>query len=541
MRGASQLVLVALLVPLWGCQGQIGDPGVGPGDPPVDPPTDCELCVGDSYLLRLTRSEYERSLRTVLGDAAVDPLRMDFLPSDGSAGPFASNAFFNVDDDGVEAYRAVAEAAGTEAAANADALLACDPTDASCVDGFVRRIGAQLYRRPISDDEATAFVGLFEEHAALGTSADGVRLVVTAMLQSVNFLYRIEVGLPTERDGVRALTGYELATRLAFFLWQSGPDAELMEAAETGALETREGVEAQARRMLADDRSNTMILRFHMEWLGMDELDQKRVDDVLFPTFESLKMDMIEESEAFVLHVFENDDARLETLLNAPYTFVTPGLAAHYGMADVPEGELTMVTLDPTERAGILTQAGFIAAHTTDSSSAGVHRGLAIRERFFCQSLPPPPPIDTIIAPNPMLSSRQKLEAKTSPDECQACHQLMNPVGFTLEHYDAIGAFRTMDGAHPVDASGYIIDTDIVDPIDGALELITALTASDDVKQCLTRQWLRFALARPTEAADESSAEEAYAAYEASGGDLRELIIAVTTTSAFRYRGIPSE
>lgn len=535
------VLALGLLGSMTACQGQIGDPGVAPGETPGPTATDCELCLGDSYLLRLTRGEYERSLRTVFGDAVVDPLRTDFLPSDGSAGPFASNAFFDVDDDGVEGYRAVAEAAGAAAALQVDTLITCDATDPACVDELVSDLGAQLYRRPLRDEERAAYVSLFDEYATTGTAADGLRLVVTAMLQSPIFLYRIEVGLPTERDGVRELTGYELATRLSFFLWQSGPDAALMEAAESGALDTREGIEAQARRMLADDRADEMITRFHLEWLGVDELENKRVDDAQFPSFEALKFEMIAETEAFALHVFRDGDARLDTLLTAPYTFVTPGLAAHYGMADVPAGELTMVTLDPAERAGVLTQAGFIAASTHDASAAGVHRGLAIRERFLCQSLPPPPPVDTIIAPDPTLSSREKLEAKTSPPECQACHILMNPVGFTFEHYDAIGAFRTMDGAHPIDATGSVPDSDIAGNIDGALELARELAASDEVTQCVARQWLRFALARPTGAADQASTEAAYEAYVDADGDLRELVIAITTSNSFRYRGVPSE
>lgn len=537
-----RLGFLLMLLSLAACNGQISDGTSGsPPLPTTEDPASCELCVGSSYLLRLTRSEYERSLRAVLGDDVVDPLRIDFLPSDGHAGPFASNAFFDVDDDGVEAYRAVAEAAGTESALHADTLLGCDGAEPACVEGFISSVGSQLYRRPLSDEETTTYRALFEEFAALGTAADGVRLVITAMLQAPSFLYRVEVGLPTDQDGVRALTGYEVATRLAFFFWGSGPDARLMEAAAAGDLETREGIEEQARRMLADDRSNAMLARFHLAWLGVHELETKRVDDGLFPSFEGLKFDMIAETEAFVLHVVRNDDARMETLLTAPYTFVTPALAAHYGMADVPPGEMTMVTMDPSERAGVLTQAGFIAAHTNDPSSAGVHRGIAVRERFFCQTLPPPPAVDTIIAPDPTLSTRQKLEVKTSPTACQGCHALINPVGFTLEHYDAMGVYRTRDGAHPIDASGAVPNTDVAGTIDGALELSRELARSDEVKQCLAQQWLRFALGRPTGPEDQSSADEVYDAYVAPEGDILELIIAVATSPSFRYRGVPSD
>ncbi len=540
VTAASWLLAGAAAILVAGCNGFISDPGVSDPEGGDAPEEACELCVGDSPTLRLTRLEYERTLRTVLGDAIVDELRLDHLPSDGTAGPFASNAFFDVNDDGVEAYRAVAESVGEIVMIHADDLLGCDGAAPDCVDLFLTRLGTSFYRRPLDGAELTAYRALFEQAASAGTYADGVRLVITAFLQAPSFLYRIEVGVPSRRDGVRELTGYELATRLSFFLWKSGPDQALLDAAEAGLLDTPQGVESEARRLLSDPRADLTIARFHTEWLGVDDLMNHRVDDTRYPTFEDVKDDMLLETETFALHVFRTGDARLETLLTAPYSFMTPELAQHYGIDEALEpGTMSQVMLDPSERAGILTHASFITSHGNDPASAAVHRGKAIRERLLCLSLPPPPAVNTIIAPDPTLSSRQQLEQKTSPTACATCHQLMNPLGFPFEHYDVVGAFRELDGPHPIDASGTVVGTDVDGDVDGAIDLAGRLAQSEDVHRCVARQWFRFALGRSDAEQDEPSLEAAYQRYRDSGDDLRELIIAITTTDAFRLRGVP--
>ena len=532
-----------LSVLLLACDGVIADPTAsgGPsGRDGVRGPNGellCDPCVGASEMQRLTRSEYERSIRAALGDeVALDGVRFDHLPPDGSAGPFASNAFFAVDADGVEAYRAVAELVAERAAGTAGALLACDGAGSSteCVEAFVERVGARLYRRPLDATEASTYVALFGAAASSGTEADGVRLTITAMLQSPNFLYRIERGIEVG-DGVYELSGHEMASRLAAFLWRSGPDDALLAAAASGELSTAAGIEAQARRMLEDPRADYAIVRFHLEWLGVADVTTHSVDESRFPDFPELSDDMLAETERFALHVFREGDARLEDLLTAPYTFASPELAAHYGSTPDASGR---VELDPTERAGLLTHASFLTAHVNDPKTAAVHRGRTVRESLLCQELPLPPPVDTIIAPDPTLSTRQQLEQKTSPPSCAACHQLMNPLGFAFEHYDAIGEWRDMDGEHAIDATGEVAESDVPGGFDGAVELARALAQSDQVHRCMARQWMRFALARPERVADEPSIDEAFAAYEASGRDLRELIVAITTTDAFRHRRV---
>ena len=534
--------VVIIVMALAGCVGSISEPPGGTDgiDPRTDPVT-CAYCTGENGMLRLTRVEYERTLRGVFPDGILDGLRTDHLPSDGRAGPFASNAFFDADIDGVEAYRAVAEGAGELVAAQYEAVLGCSGPAPSgdCVDGFIRRLGTSLYRRPLTADETTAYQTLYDATAMRGGPADGVRLVVTAMLQSPHFLYRIEIGTPTDEPDVFELTQLELASRLSFFLWKSGPDDALMAAAQAGELATPEQIAAQAARMLDDPRADLAISRFHAEWLGVAELETLSIDGTEYPEFEALRLDMIAETERFALSVFRDGDARLQTLLTSNESFVSPELAAFYGFTGTvpPDGR---VELDPTQRAGILTHAGFLTAHTSDPKTAAVHIGRAVREHFLCQTLPNPPPVDTIIAPDPTQSTRQQLEAKTSPAACVGCHRLMNPVGFTFGHYDRIGAYQPMDGAHPIDATGDIVDSDFSGVVDGAIELSAALASSAQVEACVARQWLRFALGRTDHALDQRSIDAALEPYRAANGDLRELIVAITATDSFRYRRAPA-
>lgn len=523
--------LSALLVlALGGCVGAL--------DSGSSSPDTCTLCAGESPLLRVTRLEYQVLLRDALGDSVAEGLRYDYLPSDGTTGPFASNALLDVDSDSVEAYRTLAESAGALAGAEATDQLACEASgdaSAACIEAYLNRLGATLFRRALSADDRAPYLALYETARAAGSDADGVRMVVTAMLQSVHFLYRVEIGRPTEVPGVVALTGDEVAVRLANFLWRSAPDEALLDAARDGRLDDAEGVMDEARRMLADPRSDVSIGHFHTAWLGMEQLLNRNIDGM--PEFADLRDDMLEETRAFSVHVFRADPS-LTTLLTADYTVGSPELATFYG-ADPPDA-MGLIHLDPTERAGILTHAGYIASHTTSAASAGVHRGRSIRTRFLCQSLPTPPPIDMVIPPDPTLSARQQLTQKTSPAACAGCHRLMNPTGFLFEHYDRAGAYRDMDGIFPVDATGAVNNSDLEGPLDGAVELSEALSTSTEVERCIAHQWLRYALGRELSVEEDGRAQrDAFFHYIEHGRDLRELVVGITGTDAFRHRRIP--
>ena len=529
-RGACLAAFVVL-----GCTGSVTTP-----DAIGDEPTTCELCVGDSNLQRLTRLEYEGSVRGLLGDTIADDVRFDYLPPDGSSGPFKTNAFLLVDDDGVEAYRAVAEAAGNGVAANAEEVLGCAmPADATCIDAFIDRVGATLYRRALRAEERTAYRTLYDDVSAAQTETDAVRLVVVAALQSPYFLYRVEVGEPSDDADVFRLTGAEIATRLSYFLWKAAPDRTLRAAAEAGELDTPEGIEMHARRMLEDSRAEASIVQFHLEWLGVEELETHAVAETHADTIDPLREPMHAEIEALVLEVFRSD-ARLETLLTSRRATVTPDLARFYGVEPPSEDATVRIELPAGERSGVLTRAGLIATHTTEAATASIHRGRLVREQFLCQAFPPPPDVDGIIAPDPTLSTREQIDEKTSPSACAGCHRLMNPLGHAFGHYDVIGGHQSMDGEHVIDATGDVADSDIDETFDGAIELSSLLARSEDVHRCVARQWMRYAIGREDRTLDRLGMNDAFERYVAADYDLRELIVAITTTDAFRYRRLPS-
>ncbi len=505
-------------------EGDSGETGADDAEPAAD-------AVSVSGLSRLTSAEYERTVTAIFGEALVADVNFEDLPPDGTIGRFETNAGLDVNIDSVDGYRLVAEDIGFAAGENVAALLGCDESPA-CVEAFIREHGLLIYRRPLNDAEVGVFVEFWDAMRADGSLADAMRMTVTALLQTPDFLYRLERGEDGDEGDLRRLTGYEVASRLSFFLWGAGPDLELLEAAGAGELDSGAGVEAQTERLLADPRADDTILRFHKSWLGLQSLATQEVDAEEFPEFEALRDDMIAETEAFILHVFREDDATVSTLLSADYSFASPELAAMYGEGvESVDGE--QITLNPEQRLGILTQASYLASHARSPQRAPIYRGTSLLVDLFCVQFPPPPDVGTVVEFDSSASARQQIEDATAGLECQGCHVSINPLGFLFEHYDALGRWRTMDGVYPVDAAASIASTDIDGEYADAIEFIPRLAESEQVQRCVSRQWMRFALSRPDGAMDADSI--AQAADEARG-DMRALVGALTQTDAFRYR-----
>ncbi len=505
-------------------EGGSGETGIDDEEPTAD-------SVSVSGLSRITSAEYERTVTAIFGESVVADVNFETLPADGSIGRFETNAGLDVNIDSVDGYRLVAEDIGFAAGERAATLLGCEESP-ECVEGFVRDYGLLIYRRPLTDAEVGVFVEFWDAMRAEGTLADAMRMCVTALLQTPDFLYRLEKGEPGDEGDVRRLTGYEVASRLSFFVWGSGPDLELLEAAGAGELDSAAGVEAQTERLLADARADDTILRFHKSWLGLEALATQEVDAEEFPEFEGLRDDMIAETEAFILHVFRQDDAHVSTLLSADYSFASPELAAMYGEG-VQSVDGEQITLNPAQRLGILTQASFLTSHARSPQRAPIYRGTSLLIDLFCVQFPPPPDVGTAVEFDSSASAREQIEDATAGAECQGCHVSINPLGFLFEHYDALGRWRTMDGEYPVDAAASIASTDIDGDYADAIELIPAMAESEQVQRCVSRQWMRFALSRPDGAMDADSIAQAA---ETARGDMRALVGAITQTDAFRYR-----
>lgn len=551
----THLVSVLVAASLAGaCVGNITSPG---SEDPAEPETPVEttqavcsgkLCVQPSHLSRLTRGQYQNSVHQLLGDAVnVD---LAYLPQDQlTASAFKTTEAEPVSDKDVEAYSNVAEAAA--ASADLEALLPCAVAngDATCAKSFVIELLPRAYRRTVTDEEIGMYLDLFETLRSEGDDFEtAMRTLIATALQSPSYLYRLEQG---GTSGPRALDGRELANRLAYFLWREAPDAELLAAAENGELGARDGVEKWARALLEDPRFDRALAEFHRDWLGVGDVAGTPRDPELFPDFSpELASSMLEETERFAIEVFRNDDARQETLLGTSWSMIDAPLAGLYGVTAPASG---FARTNLPGRAGVLTQGSVLTTFSTGGYTTPIFRGIFVRKRILCQELKPRPEnVDEIIAglENELtgdLTDREHLQALTGSGECVQCHTLTNQVGYAFDGFDGIGKKRTHDySGAPVDTASSLdgagspdYQTDADGAYSSAKELVPALAASSNVAECLSLSWLRYALGYDAQH-DITSLDAAFTDYRASNHDLRELVVAVAGSDAFRHRVVPA-
>jgi hypothetical protein len=381
--------------------------------------------------------------------------------------------------------------------------------------------------------ELDQYVAFFETHRARSGFNAAVKLVVETALQSPHFLFHVE------RFGTSEASAFEIASRLSFFLWNSGPDEALLDAAASGGLSTSEQIAAQFERMLGDPRTRSAIGGFHTGLLGLDPAVVPPKNATVYPNFSALLWgDMVNETVTFADYVIRKGDGRLATLLTAPYSFPEGELYELYG---APRGGTVgePVSLDATQRAGILTHASVLTALANPETTSPVRRGVMIRRNLMCQQLPDPPNDAPTMVPEPTMeaqTTRDRVTAITSQSPtCMNCHGFINPVGFGFEHYDAVGRYRTTDNGGLVDASGVLTGTTDADgPFDGAPDLSRKLAQSADVQGCYAQQWLRFALAKDQLSAVRCQAMAIEKRFIESGSDIRGLLKAIVVSEAFR-------
>ncbi len=561
---ADRAALGAFLLFFAACTGEVGNPtpsAGGPGGPnlpgggggsggstttggqPPVAPVDCNLMNAPrAPLRRLTRFEYNNAVRDLLG---VSTKPADALPGEELGNGFGNDAdALGVSRLLIDGYRTVAHdiASSVTTGANFGQVLGCDlaADEAGCASGFIDRFGARAFRRPLETSERAALLAMFEQGKRLsGKALGGVQAVIELMLQSPQFMYRIERGTGVDEGrNLARPTDYEMATRLSFLLWGSAPDPQLLEAASRGELRTKEQISAHAARLLADPRAKDVVRHFHSLLLQISGLDGLVRNADYYPSFTpGLGALYRRETEAFVDEVVWNDDGRLSTLFTAPYTFLNQKLAAVYGISGITGDELRKVQLDPTRRAGLLTQPSILSMTTPGSRTDPVVRGKWVFTKLMCGTVADPPSdIPVLPEPQPGLSVRDRLAQHRDSPACQGCHQLMDPIGFGFERYDGMGQWRDMDNALPIDSSGRIATTDVAGPFDGAVELGQKLAQSKDVQGCFVGAWLTYAYGRAETNDDQCTRASLEAAFEQSGGRVPELLVALTQTDAFLYR-----
>lgn len=534
-RAAIGPAVLALAAGFGGCRS----------DEPEPPPA----VVGASPLRRLSNVEYLNALADLFPNVR-EPLPP--LPDDGAVAGFENAVEAQRPSDvRVARYEAIASIhadVATRDPASVRALVGCDgwATDDSaraCARTFLATTGRRVYRRPLEPAEADRLLARFE---AWRTSIDfeaAVRLTLSIMLQAPQFLYRPEPAPAGAAPGeVVPVPAYAMATRLAFFLWESTPDDALLDAAARGELATEAGVRSHATRLLADPRARRLFVSFHRQWLGLDRIlgdeHAARAAEVDPAWTRATQASAAEETRRFVDGVV-GAGGTLGDLLTSRRAWVDAETARLYGVPAPPPGTWAEVSLPPDQRAGLFTRAAFLASFSHRGGTSPPVRGNGIQLRLLCQlPISPPPGVDLSqpkAAPGQgPRTTRDLFEERTRPAMCQGCHAGLNGFGYPFESYDASGRFRTTEVGLPVDPRGAIRGTDVDGAVSGPVELSEALARSETVRRCAATQWVRYALARAPDEVEGPMVAGLADRFSKSGGDVRDLVLAIATSPSFR-------
>lgn len=553
-----RVATVFAVLGVFGCSGAIGSPE-GRGPDGRSAPVQCDDGTAPSVapLHRLATTEYVASLRALFGDAPVGALGsvLDALPPDTAADEtFFARQDHRLSDRHVDGYFRVADALA--AAALEDGALrarlggACEAAiDLACLDRFVPTFLARALRRPPEADELADARALVEE---LGDPEAALHGVIFTTLMAPDFVYRFE-NRGSARGGVVTLTAHELASRLSYHFWGAPPDEALLDAAESGALDTPDGYARQVERLFADPRTEATLVRFFAEWMHLSRGDFEPSPrlEVLRDDLElsGLVQEMRAEVEALFVHALHDEDATWRDVLTSRESFARdPRLADIYGVAPW-NGEGARPLLPEGERSGLLTRAAML--FSPDGSTNPFRRGVFVRRALLCDAVVPPPadlPADALTPPpvQPGASTRDAFEAKVADEPCASCHAQFSPLGYALEAFDGLGRFReeerlvTTEG----DALGVAsVDTVVFPRVEGhdatvvgtAVELNERIAESEKSSFCLSRQYFRFAYRHQEEGADHCTIRAWTRAIE-GGQSLRDALRSIALDPHFRQR-----
>ncbi len=419
----------------------------------------------------------------------------------------------------------------------------------SCARKIVANLARNAFRRPVSAPEVDRYLKLVTQAQKDGDSFDGgISLALQALLVSPDFLFRIEnspapaiINASTSTPDARRISQYELASRLSYFIWSSTPDNELMHCADLGTLRKPEVLKAQVQRMLKDPRSFALAENFGGQWLEFRALESVKPDHDRFPDYDTyLRISMQRETELFVDSVIREDHSIFD-LISGKYTFLNERLGEFYKIPGVSGPEFRRVDLtDVPGRGGVITQASVLTVSSYATRTSPVLRGKWVLENILNDPPPPPPPgvpnLD-VAAVGTTISLRQQMEKHRANPVCASCHQRMDPLGFGLENYNAIGAWRTRDGKFPVDSAGTLPSGK---SFDGPDELKAILASDREVfTRCLTEKLMTYALGRGLERYDRPTVKAIV--QEVAAGDYRfsSLVLAIVNSLPFQMQGDP--
>ena len=520
--------------------GVAGTAGSTPGAAAA-PPAAVAVTLPAATLRRLTSSQYQNSVRDLLGVEADVSMLTAIPPLSGLRAIGASTMTLPERD--TELIETLSDRVSAQAWGDVSARMmrvGCDPSQAACKSQFVRSFGRRAFRRPLSADEQRRYEALLTRGSELsGDVWVGLRVVTSAFLQSPGFLYREELGTPDASDpSQRILSPFELASRLSFFIWDTTPDDALLDAAESGKLASAAGLASEAQRLLASPRSHAAAGALINDYLGLEALDALVKLPEAYPlATPTLAAAMKEETlRSLRTHLFERGED-FRDVFTTTKTFVNAELAQLYSVRAPRAADFTEVELPANgPRAGLLMQASFLALHSHPSRSSPTLRGKFIRENLLCQAIPPPPNnVDTSLPANTRdaMTARQRLTAHREDPSCASCHVLMDPLGLALEHFDGVGAFRERENNLAIDASGELDGETFSD----ALGLASTLAKDANTTSCFVRIMLRYARGALEHHSEAAAIEALHAAFAGSGYRATELLLAIATNPAFRRMG----
>lgn len=454
-------------------------------------------------------------------------------------------AQISLTDADIDAYESSAVAIAAVAASNPATLapyLSCTPTepaDLACLRSFVAEFGFMAWRRPLDESELGRWTEIGVSAATdFGSFEKGLEFVIAGMLQSPNFIYQVEIGAATD-DGSnqRKLSGYELATRMSFFLLDTTPSRALLEAGGAGGLDDAANVRAWAQQLILDPRSRAAFDNYFEEVLHLRTLAEIAKDPGTYPGWSPYLADSMKvETIALIDDVVWIEDGDFRDILDAEYTFVNQALADHYGVTyPGPTGFVKVPVPAGEKRGGIFGHAALLSVLSHVSSTSPTVRGKFVQERMLCVSIPPPPPgvVTDLPSVEQAKTMRERLALHQEEPICSSCHSVMDPIGFGLENYDGVGIYRTLDNGAPIDA---VSEVDGV-AFEGALQLGQVLREREQFSWCSVLNLYRHATGHVEAAGEVYQLRDVSDAFIAADHRLQDAFVELVSSRAFRYVG----
>ncbi|HET6280119.1 MAG TPA: DUF1592 domain-containing protein [Polyangia bacterium] len=485
---------------------------------------------------RLNQNEYDNTVRDLLGTTST-PARV-FLNDTQTHGFDNNGDLLGLTPTRLDQYFKAAETLADEAlkAPLRAKILSCDPAMGdACIRTFVTSFGERAFRRPVTDEEVTDYLALAAKaRTAMAMPEEVVHTVLQALLMSPHFLFRVEIDADPTSLVPHPVGQFELASRLSYLVYGSMPDDVLYAAAKAGQLTDLAQLKTQLGRMLTDSKAR-FSQSFSEQWLDFRDIDNSQPDVKLFPTFNpALAASMKAEVTAFFDDFIKNNRSA-EELLTARFSYLDDKLAKHYGLTG---GTATLARTDLTtdQRGGILGMGALMTATSRGNRTSPVDRGRWVLASLLCSEPPPPPPDLVVPTEDKILAAataRDFLAEHRKNPSCAACHSLLDPIGLSLENYDAVGAWRTLDRGTPIQAAGILQDGT---PISGPRDLAQVVSKDARFRACLVDYLLTYATGRTTVMTDKPYIEFITKGTAGGTAGLKDLLTSVVTSDPFRLR-----